>query len=400
MLTGFTLVDALIGVVFLCAVYTGWRHGGVASVATLLGVVIGGACGLALAPVLMGYVSTDNLRTSVAVTCVLVGLSVGLSVGARVGYMIKWGLHLVRLRVVDGVVGAIVHGVMALLMCWVVSVPLAALPAGPVAASVRGSRVVAALDGAAPQVVHGWTQQVQGFLSRAALPRISDPLGGLQATPVEAPADSILTTPQVQAVRPSIVEVVSTVEACRKGLEGSGWVIAEDTILTNAHVVAGASSVQVKTTGGTFNATPTFYDADVDIAVLRVLNLGIAPLALAGAALGTGQDAVFMGFPLGGPFDVQNARVRDRHEITGPNIYSTTQVTREVYSLRGLVREGNSGGPLFDGQAQVVGMIFGVATDNPDTGYALTNKEILETIGGVEVAQQRRSAVSTGQCVK
>ncbi|UMG94725.1 trypsin-like peptidase domain-containing protein [Nocardioides sp. TF02-7] len=58
------------------------------------------------------------------------------------------------------------------------------------------------------------------------------------------------------------------------------------------------------------------------------------------------EDPVaIVGYPQDGPFDVRTGRVRARHDLRSPDIYGTGTVVREVYSVRGLVRPGNSGGP-------------------------------------------------------
>ena len=64
------------------------------------------------------------------------------------------------------------------------------------------------------------------------------------------------------------------------------------------------------------------------------------------ATAGSGADAIVLGFPLDGPYNAQSARIRDVDRITGPDIYDAGDVTREIYTIRALVRSGNSGGPL------------------------------------------------------
>jgi S1-C subfamily serine protease len=89
------------------------------------------------------------------------------------------------------------------------------------------------------------------------------------------------------------------------------------------------------------------------------------------------------------------ARIREVIELNGPDIYRTTTVTREVYTIRGTVRQGDSGGPLLDLDGQVLGVVFGAAVDDPETGFVLTAKEVARQMAKVGSTQ----AVATGPCI-
>ncbi|MDN6380232.1 MAG: serine protease, partial [Brevibacterium aurantiacum] len=67
----------------------------------------------------------------------------------------------------------------------------------------------------------------------------------------------------------------------------------------------------------------------------------------------------------------------------------------EVYSVRGIVREGNSGGPLLDANGDVVGMVFARSATDDETGYALTRAEISDEL---QAGAQSRAPQPTGQC--
>lgn len=393
------IIDLIVVLIALGALRSGWRNGGLFSVCMILGVLSGGAVGLWAAPAAMAHVTNASVRFLIAIAITVVSVSVGYSVGFLAGRMFRTSI---RNRVVlwlDSAAGGAMHVFAALMMVWLVAVPLVSLPNSPVARSLRNSEAMGVVDSLVPDDASIIASRIGMFLNSSGLPSITDPFSEIPDTTVEAPADSVLTTAQLQALRPSIVQIVANAPLCGKAMEGSGWVIAENTIVTNAHVVAGAAQVNLSTTNGTAVGAVTFYDPDVDVAVIHVDNLGLPAVPLASTTLEQGDDASLMGFPLGGPFDVQNARIRGRITISGPNIYSSTRVSREVYTLRGLVREGNSGGPLFNAHGEVVGMIFGVSTDNPDVGFALTLNQVLATVGGVNTAAARTSGVSTEACV-
>ncbi|HXL59177.1 MAG TPA: acid resistance serine protease MarP, partial [Mycobacterium sp.] len=107
------------------------------------------------------------------------------------------------------------------------------------------------------------------------------------------------------------------------------------------------------------------------------------------------SDALVLGYPGGGSFAATPARIREIIELNGPDIYRTSTITREVYTIRGTVRQGNSGGPMIDLNGRVLGVVFGAAVDDAETGFVLTAKEVsrqLQRIGSTD-------PVGTGACI-
>ena len=169
-----------------------------------------------------------------------------------------------------------------------------------------------------------------------------------------------------------------------------------DEVTTNAHVVAGSAAVRLDTVLGMKDAEVVYYNPQEDIAVLRSPGLGLPPLEWAAQPATTGEDAIVMGFPESGPFEAAPARIRDRITVNGPDIYASTRVDREAYTVRGTIRQGNSGGPMVDLEGHVLGVVFGAATDATDTGYVLTAADVRAAVGDVSAAS---SPVDTGACV-
>jgi S1-C subfamily serine protease len=178
-------------------------------------------------------------------------------------------------------------------------------------------------------------------------------------------------------------------------LEGTGFVVAPNRVMSNAHVVAGSDSVTVEADGQTYDAGVVSYDPEADISILDVPNLSSTPLLFAEGSAPTGTDAVVMGYPGGGDFVATPARVRETIELNGPDIYRTATVTREVYTIRGTVRQGNSGGPMIDRTGKVLGVVFGAAVDDADTGFVLTAKEVSRQMASIGDTER----VATGACV-
>jgi S1-C subfamily serine protease len=81
--------------------------------------------------------------------------------------------------------------------------------------------------------------------------------------------------------------------------------------------------------------------------------------------------------------------------LRSPNIYGDGTVIREVFSLRGLVRPGNSGGPIVSSAGDVVGVVFAASVTDRDTGYAITADQVGRS---ATIGISNDSPVSTGEC--
>jgi S1-C subfamily serine protease len=183
---------------------------------------------------------------------------------------------------------------------------------------------------------------------------------------------------------------------CGRGIEGTGFVYAPGRLMTNAHVVAGVDDPEVEIDGTTEPADVVYYNPDLDIAVLS-LDTG----SLAGLPFDTSAEekdgVAILGYPQDGPYDVQVGRIRSEDRLRSPNIYGDGSVIREVFAVRGLVRPGNSGGPIVDSGGDVVGVVFAASVTDDETGYALTAEQVEES---AEDGRNSSDEVSTGDCAR
>lgn len=224
----------------------------------------------------------------------------------------------------------------------------------------------------------------------------AEPTGPVPVVSVAAPDAALADSAVVTDAARSVVRIHTVAPSCQKTLAGSGVVIAANKVMSAAHTVAGAGAVSVWVGEREQPATVVVFDPYMDIAVLDVPDLRSPPLAFAEKPAITGTDAVVLGYPGGGPFTATPARIREVIELQGPDIYRTTTLKREVYVIRGAIRQGESGGPLLGLDRRVLGISFGAAVDEPDTGFVLTAKQIsalmLEGVGATRPVQ-------TGGCV-
>ncbi len=376
----------IVAVVTLLAFY-GYGQGFVVGALSLAGFLAGAFLGGRFGPELLSEGARSPYAPLFALGgALLVGAVLAVSL-ETLGRGLRDRLTLPGLGVVDGLAGAALSGAIGLVLAWVL---------GAVALQTPGARAQFRDDIQASTIL-GWLNGVMPpsgpILNALArfdpFPSIAGPAPG-----VGAPRAAIARDPQIRAAAPSVVRIRGT--ACGLGIEGSGWVAADGVVVTNAHVVAGQDDTVVEVGG-----EPPQYDADVvvfdvrnDIAVLRVGGLDQPALPVArGPASGT--EGAILGYPKNGPYDVRAARIGATRRVTSQDAYGRGPVRRAMTPIRGLVRSGNSGGPVVDGRGRVVTTVFAATTGGgPRAGYGVPNAVVRGALG-----RAAGGRVDTGPCV-
>ncbi|GAA0676485.1 MarP family serine protease [Kitasatospora atroaurantiaca] len=358
---------------------SGYRQGFVVGVLSVLGFLGGGLIAVQLLPLLLRHLSPGTMASVVAVVVVIVFAAVGQAVTTHFGWKLRGRIGRGRAKTLDAVGGSVVNVISMLLVAWLIGSALAGTSLPTISKQVRTSTVLGGVQGALPADAPNWFSDFTKVLARNGFPQVFNPFEHEPITEVEAPDPTLAGSPAVARARQSMVKVVGTATACGKTLEGSGFVFAPHRVMTNAHVVGGVDepTVQIGGTGQLYDATVVRYDWQRDIAVLDVPKLNAPALNFAADAR-TNDSAIVAGFPENGAFNVQPARIRGRIQANGPDIYHRGQVVRDVYSVRSLVRQGNSGGPLLSPDGRVYGVVFAKSLDSSDTGYVLTAAEVRE----------------------
>ncbi|HIW92062.1 MAG TPA: MarP family serine protease [Candidatus Corynebacterium avicola] len=396
-MSGSAILDIVIVVIALFALVSGWRQGGASAFFSMVGVLLGGIGGLRLLPMIMEHVDGENARFVVALLIVAGAVLIGYTIGSMIGNRLRDTIRTRAVMRADSAVGALVQVVTTLLVVWLVIVPVAGNNSGDLGRAVRGSSILSAVSNIAPSWLESLPSQTASFFGDSGFPVITDPFTDIPDTEVDAPDNALTNTAAVQQARPSVVRVVGEAEQCNRILQGTGFAIDDDLVMTNAHVVAGTGNVMLETTEGEASAQVVYYNPEEDIALVRTTDgTTLPPLNWSEAPGEHNQDAIVMGFPLGGDFQATPARIREQFVVSGPDIYAATRVDREAYTLRGTVVQGNSGGPLIDTEGNVLGLIFGAAVGDSETGYALTKDEVLSQVGDMDSHQ---AAVDTEKCV-
>lgn len=388
-------LDLLVLAVAFVAAVSGWRSGALGSLMSFIGVVLGAVAGVLLAPHVVAHISGPRTKLFAALFLILALVVIGEIAGVVLGRAVRGAIRSRSLRLFDSVIGVGLQIVAVLLASWLLATPLTSSDQPNLAAAVKGSRVLAEVDDVAPPWLKSVPTRLSGLLDTSGLPEVLEPFGRTPIATVDAPDAALATDAVVGATRASVVKIRGVAPGCQKVLEGTGFVVSPNRVMSNAHVVAGSESVTVEADGQTYDAYVVSYDPNADISILDVPNLPSAPLTFVDDLAPPGTDAIVMGYPGGGDFTATPARVRETIELNGPDIYRKTTVTREVYTIRGTVRQGNSGGPMINRGGKVLGVVFGAAVDDADTGFVLTSDEV-----GHQLTKVGNSArVPTGACV-
>lgn len=390
------LLDWLLVLLVLAYALSGYWQGFVTGAFATLGLLAGGLGGILLAPLLLGQLE-PSLAVSlgalfIVILCASLGQALLQYAGARVRERITWQ----PARALDAVGGALLSALAVLLVAWALGVAISGTRIGSVTTMVRSSAVLAKVNDALPAAAPNVLQAFNNVVGTGFFPRYLEPFAPEQIVEVQPGPAGLPKSAAIRGVRPSVVKIRGA-NQCGRGVEGTGFVYAEDRVMTNAHVVAGVDDPEVSIGGGTELARVVLYDRELDIAVLAV-DTGDVPI------LGFDRDAAaedpvaVVGYPQDGPFDVQTGRIRAEQNLRSPDIYGSGTVVREVFSLRALVRPGNSGGPIVTPEGRVAGVVFAASVTDPETGYALTADQVADSARRGSAAGTDGSEVDTGDC--
>ena len=393
-------VDIVVVLLAIAAAISGWRHGLAVAALSFLGVIGGALLGLKIAPLVVGLFEGDTSRVVVSVLIVIALVALGETLGVYLGRALRDRMRLNAVRTVDSTFGSILQAITALVVAWLIALPLATSSNVALSSALKSSSVLSTVDSVMPTPVRALPNELRSMFDASGFPDVLSPFSSTPVAEVPAPSPELVKDPIVARARASVLKIRGRAPSCSRALEGTGFVIGAERVMTNAHVVAGTSevSVEVPKSGGgsqTEAARVVYYDEQVDIAVLAVPGLAARTLPFNFSGASTGDNAVALGYPLDGPFSSSPAKVRQRIQLRGPDIYESSTVTRDVYTIRGTVRSGNSGGPLVNPQGQVIGVVFGAAVDQGDTGFVLTADQVRAALNAAPTSTGR---VSTGSC--
>jgi S1-C subfamily serine protease len=375
-IVGFTLAMAL----------WGYAQGLIVGALSLVGFAVGAVLGARVAPLLLEDGASSPYAPLVSLICAAVIGGMLASTLEILGFQLRRRIGS-RLGRIDGAGGALLLSCLALGVAWVAgAVALQTPGAREFRREVQESEILQRLNAALPP-----SGPILNALARFdPLPEISGP-----SPQVRPPNSAIARDPEVQAAARSVVRVLGT--ACGLGVQGTGWMAGDGVIVTNAHVVAGQddTTVQLEGEGPRHDADVVWFDVTNDVAVLRSSGVSGAPALAMNEGARAGTSAAILGFPENGSYDVRPGRLGVTATATTQDAYGRGPVRRRITTLRGLVRHGNSGGPMVDGSGRVVTTIFASAqSGSANQGFGVPDSLVRAALG------RANGPVDTGPCVR
>ena len=362
----------------------GFRRGFIVAALSFGGFAIGSFIGTRLGPLLLSGGSASQYAPAFGLIGALLAGAILATGFEGIGLRLRRTLVLPGLGLLDGAFGAALSAMLGLAIAWILAaVALQARSDPQLRADIQRSAILSELN----QILPPTGPILNVLASLDPLPHVTGPLPD-----VPPPSAAVAREPGVRAAARSVVRVLGT--ACGLAVEGSGWVAAPGVVVTNAHVLAGEHDTTVEPGGHEpqLSAYAIAFDPTDDVAVLRVPGLNLPSLGFA-TSTPSGRGGAVLGYPENGPFDARAARIGSTQRIITDDAYGNGPVSRLLTPLRGLVRPGNSGGPLVDRSGRVLTTVFASTSGGGSPGgYGVANSTVAQVLAGAG------RMIGTGEC--
>jgi len=388
------LIDIIIIIILIISFIRGFNIGFVRQFLSTIGFLAGLLLGAYLEKYTISLAHTSFERSFIGLLTALGLAFIGVTIFEYYAIKIKQKLVIIKINFLDSILGSLMSIVTVLLAIWLGVALLNSFDVPQIQIDLNQSKIISYLNHhlpPAPTVI-------------ASLGRIIDPNGFpevfLQGEPTLSktiPIPNLGTLqPAINADKYSVVKIVG--QGCGGIVEGSGFVVQNDLIMTNAHVVAGIEHPYISIYNGpTIEARTVYFNPNFDLALLKVPPLSLKVLHLSANIYPDGTDGAVLGYPGGGNLTIVGASILNHLDATGQNIYGNNITTRSIYELHARVIPGNSGGPLINQKDNVIGIVFAQSTTYHNVGYALTSNKVINYFNQNKNDQK---TVSTGSCAE
>jgi len=380
-------VDVLIVAIAIVAAIRGWFQGALRQVLGWIGLIAGFYLGVAIAPSLSTKITHASWRPVIALLIVVICAYAGHFLGHIFGASIRRTVMMVKLGVVDSAAGVVVGVAGALITVWLLAALLVATSWSTAASGIQGSRIIGDLDNALPTIPSA-EARLQTLLHNANFPSVFASI--VSPTIPSSKGAPKLGASTLSPRSPSeVVKVLAM--GCSQTHEGTGFFVAPHLVVTNAHVVAGATSVSVSGV----DAQVALFDPVNDLAILRTSSLTNAPpLTLQSSVPSSGAHAEVIGFPLDGARTISPSIIDGEITAESRDIYDKVTFARSVLVVYSNIEPGNSGSPVLVHGA-VTGVVFSKSLSQGETAYAIPAATVASDVAKTPA----RGTSSTQNCL-
>lgn len=393
--------DVIIILLVLAAVAAGIRIGLIRQIGLSIGMLVG----CLVAALFQGIAGPAVLRSvgsetehvvfwfMLAASVLFVGLfaDFGWSLGQRLDKRFRTFRR--REKLLNQCAGGLLASASMLVVAWLLASLFVRSPSPIIASQVNRSVLLTVLWEKMPAV--------PSLFARAG--KLLNPHGSPVAFFSQEPliGDQVPSTKQIATIKKAAEPIqMAAVQISGRGCggtsTGSGFVVADNLVITNAHIVAGiqAPDILALDMNGYHQAWPVYFDPRLDIAILRTTNLAGAPMPVELSAVTQGSAGATLGFATGS-LAINPVTILGKQSATGYDIYDDQLVAREVYAFRGSIERGDSGAALMSQSGKVIGLVFAKSSKRDQTGFALATSGLSSAIITALSASQE---AETGQC--
>lgn len=388
------IVDIALIALLAVALIVGLSRGFLATIGFFAGLALGAVAAYWVTPFVGQWVTDPAWRGPAMIFSGIVLLLIGSGLGSAVGGFFRRGADRIKLRVPERLLGGVVNVAAAALTISFVAGSLTPVGLPVVSAALGSSTVIRTIDDLTPAPVRSALADLRGTVFAEGIPRFGELI---QIGPVPSTPEIALDDPALTQAAQSVARISGTAYACGITSSGSGFVVDADRVVTNAHVVAGVDTPLVELPGQPAReGRVTYFDPIDDIAVVTVDGLDATALPIV-PTLAVGSSAVVQGYPGGGPFTSGSAQILSEGTVPVPDIYDGSSTPRDIYAIAGVVRPGNSGGPLLTTAGEVAGIVFARSDTDDDVGYAMTPAELEPVMAQIDALS---APVASGSCTR
>ena len=392
------LLDWLLIAVVLAYALSGYWQGFVTGAFATTGLLLGGLLGVWLAPIALGDADPSLLVSLGALFIVILSASLGQGlfqfVGARIRDRITWQ----PARAIDAVGGAALSAAAVLVVAWALGVAISGSRIGGITGPVRSSAVLGQVNEVMPEAAGEFLDAFNDVVGTTFFPRYLEPFAPERIVEVSPGDERMLARPRRRARR-RVGAQDPRHQRLRPRRRGHGLPLRPGPADDQRARRRRRGRPRGRGRRGQHPRDRRRVRPRARHRRPRVRQrLAPAPGVQRPATPAKSKDAVaILGYPEDGPYDVRAGRIRDQQRLSSPDIYGDGKVIRDVYSVRGLVRPGNSGGPIVTSGGEAVGVVFAASVTDEDTGYALTSAAVAQAAA---LGVTSDSAVDTGDCAR